>query len=215
MITRQNKHWIVMTLIGLMLVMSAGMYPTLPAEMPVQWGVDGSVTGTAPREIAVLLMPVIAVFVWAMTVLARRIDPRRDQYKKFEKTYRRLRLGIIVFLGFIHVLLLTNYDNPAIMVKLVLLAVCALIVVIGNEITRVEQTWFFGIRTPWTLDDERVWKRTHRVGARWMVAVGIINMVSVLLLPLPWIVPLLIATVLGLSIGLMVYSWWLHSKLNP
>lgn len=28
------------------------------------------------------------------------------------------------------------------------------------------QNWFIGIRTPWTLSSERVWDKTHKIGAK-------------------------------------------------
>ena len=40
---------------------------------------------------------------------------------------------------------------------------------------RARPNWWFGIRTPWTLSNDRVWERTHRVGGYLLVAVGIVT----------------------------------------
>jgi uncharacterized membrane protein len=36
-----------------------------------------------------------------------------------------------------------------------------------------ERNWFIGIRTPWTLSSERVWKRTNRLGGKLFRIAGI------------------------------------------
>ena len=78
---------------------------------------------------------------------------------------------------------------------------------LGIELGRLRQTWFVGNRTPWTLADERVWRITHRVGARFYVALGIVNMVMIFLLPMPAAGYFLLVTMLAVSFGLIGYSY--------
>ncbi len=63
-----------------------------------------------------------------------------------------------------------------------------------------------GIRTPWTLDNERVWRATHRVGGRTFVAAGIIVMLSALLPPAARTGAIVLAAALGAGVPL-VYSY--------
>jgi len=49
---------------------------------------------------------------------------------------------------------------------LVLAAVAGLFYYIGFVLERAECNWFVGIRTPWTLESDAVWQRTHRLGGR-------------------------------------------------
>jgi uncharacterized membrane protein len=42
-----------------------------------------------------------------------------------------------------------------------------------------KRNWFIGIRTPWTMSDENVWDRTHKVGGRLFKIIGIIAMLGV------------------------------------
>ena len=34
----------------------------------------------------------------------------------------------------------------------------------GVLMGKAQSNWFIGIRTPWTLSDNRVWEQTHRIG---------------------------------------------------
>jgi uncharacterized membrane protein len=46
----------------------------------------------------------------------------------------------------------------------------ALFAMLGNYFQTVRPNYFIGIRTPWTLENEQVWKNTHRLGGRlWIV----------------------------------------------
>ncbi|WP_420488190.1 SdpI family protein [Gottfriedia acidiceleris] len=37
----------------------------------------------------------------------------------------------------------------------------------------VRSNYFIGVRTPWTLSNENVWKKTHRVSGRLFMIVGL------------------------------------------
>jgi uncharacterized membrane protein len=45
---------------------------------------------------------------------------------------------------------------------------------------KVRRNSYVGIRTPWTLADERVWNATHRLGAKTMVLGGLIGLILAL-----------------------------------
>jgi uncharacterized membrane protein len=199
--------WIIPVSIALMLLVGIILYPGLPEQLPRQWGFDGQVTSTWPKLQAILFPPFLALAIWGMFYILPKVDPRREQYAKFEPTYWRLQQAIVVFLFGMQVITLTQYDNAQLVNKFILFAVALLMAFLGNEMGRIRQTWFVGIRTPWTLADERVWKITHRAGARFYVAAGILNMLIVLLLPMPAAGIFLVVTMLAVSFGLIGYSY--------
>jgi uncharacterized membrane protein len=199
--------WIIPSAIALMLLVGIILYPGLPEQLPRQWGFDGQVISTWPKWQAVLFPPFLALVIWGMMTVMPKIDPRREQYAKFAPSYRRIQQAMVVGLFGIQVIVLTQYDNAQLLNKFLLFGLALLLAFLGNEMGRFRQTWFVGIRTPWTLADERVWKITHRVGARFYVAVGILNMLMVLVLPMPAAGIFLIVTMLAVSFGLIGYSY--------
>ncbi|HEX3407801.1 MAG TPA: SdpI family protein, partial [Caulobacteraceae bacterium] len=48
-----------------------------------------------------------------------------------------------------------------------------LLVLIGAVLGRVPPNSLVGVRTPWTLADERVWRRTHYLTGRLMALAGV------------------------------------------
>lgn len=199
--------WIIPAAIAAMLLIGLVLYPSLPEELPRQWGFDGQVSAYWPKLQAILFPPFLAAVIGGLTYILPKIDPRREQYAKFAPTYWRVQQATVIALLGIQIITLTQYDNPQMLNKFMLFAIALLLTFMGNELGRIRQTWFFGIRTPWTLADERVWRTTHRVGARFYVAVGVLNMLMALLLPMPAAGIFLLVTLLGVSFGLMAYSY--------
>ena len=79
-------------------------------------------------------------------------------------------------------------------------------VLVGNA----EKNWSIGIRTPWTMSSDEVWKKTHRLGGRLFRACGIASLAGLLLPDLAFYFVLF--PVLGVSIFLYVYSYLEYRK---
>src|SRR2546422_10890198 len=60
--------------------------------------------------------------------------------------------------------MINGLGRPVAMSRLMPVAMGLLFVVLGNSLSRVQPTWFVGIRTPWTLSSDTVWRKTHRPG---------------------------------------------------
>ena len=86
-------------------------------------------------------------------------------------------------------------------------AIMAAMAVLMPVLPRARPNWMFGIRTPWTLSNERVWERTHRFGGYLMFAAGVVVLVGALIVQGAASSWLIIASVLATSIGSMAYSY--------
>jgi len=51
--------------------------------------------------------------------------------------------------------------------------VCLLLALLGNLMGKVRRNFYIGVRTPWTLANERVWNATHRFAGKTLVAGGL------------------------------------------
>ena len=71
--------------------------------------------------------------------------------------------------------------------------------------------FFIGIKTPWTLSSEEVWRKTHRLGSKIMMIGGIVIMISAFL-PGMWKVISLLSVVAVLVVGTMGYSYVAYKK---
>jgi len=93
----------------------------------------------------------------------------------------------------------------------VLLMVGLIWMVIGNFLGQVRFNYFFGIRTPWTLADEEVWRRTHRLAAPLWVIAGGLMLISAFL-PGWMSVGVLVAAIILTAMIPAVYSLIVYRK---
>jgi uncharacterized membrane protein len=83
-----------------------------------------------------------------------------------------------------------------------------LLIVTGNYLSKVRSNFFIGIRTPWTLSSDIAWRKTHRVGGRVLLLLGLA------LIPLAFYLDsatnfwLTGAAVVATSLILVIYSYF-------
>jgi len=83
----------------------------------------------------------------------------------------------------------------------------ALFLVLGNVLPRARSNWMFGIRTPWTLTNDRVWERTHRMGGVVFVIAGLLLMLMALVAPSAG-VPVIVAVSVLVAVVPIAYSYY-------
>lgn len=110
----RNKLVAVITT-GLMLLVSALLYPDLPSEVSMHWNVSGEVDTTASKDIAVLTLPLITILLSALFEFA--VSSKRE-----------LAVGslcMILLVGLHTMLLLVNigYNIPIVPITLFLVAI--------------------------------------------------------------------------------------------
>lgn len=189
-------------------VLASGYYyPQLPAEMASHWNAAGEVDGTMPKLWGTFLFPLLIAGLAVLLEVAPRIDPRRENYEAFGGAYRGFVLLILGFLLYVHLLVLwwnlgLRFDLATAMIP----ALAVLYFAIGVLVERAEPNWFVGIRTPWTLSDDRVWERTHERSARLFKLAGVLAMVGVVA-PTEYAVLFIVGPVLVASLYAVAYSY--------
>ncbi len=162
--------------IAAMLAVSAWAYPRLPnAPIAVHWGIDGRPNGYAGKTLALLLMPLIAVGISMLMAVVPLTMPRRSRLERSALPYAVTWIGVLLVLEICHVAMLAKGMGASFdIARPITFAVAVLTLAIGNYMGKIRYNYVFGMRTPWTLSDERVWDKTHRLVGRWMVALGVV-----------------------------------------
>jgi len=186
-------------------------YPGLPDQIPSHWNSAGEVDGYLPKFWGVLVIPVVMIAFTALFALIPRIDPLRANYQKFQMYYEGFILVFAVFLLLIQLqILLWGLGYPISPNLLLPLIMGALFIYLGFLIEHAEPNWFVGIRTPWTMSSERVWKKTHTLGGTLFKIAGIVTMVGVVFGKYSlWFV---LVPILVVSISLVIYSYLAFRK---
>jgi uncharacterized membrane protein len=189
-------------------------YPRLPPRVATHWSFSGAPDGYSSKLLAAAMLPLMILAMRALLSVLPRIDPKGANYQKFASTYWLICNGVIAFMAVIHLAILAyGLGAPVRMDRVAAVGVGVLLIVIGNYLTRVEPNWFIGIRTPWTLSSERVWRRTHRVGG-WILVAGGLLIVLTVFVPAGAGMPILLATIALVAVVPVVlsYIWWRRER---
>jgi uncharacterized membrane protein len=187
-------------------------YPRLPAEVATHFDLQGDANGWSSRLAAVLLVPALALAFAGIAVVLPRIDPRRPNYALFTPTYWTLINALLFLLGAIHVLVLGKALGWQVdMGRVASLGVGGMFVLIGNLMTRLRPNWFMGIRTPWTLSSDEVWRKTHRFGGV-AFAISGLCVAATALIDAPYARYGAFALVIAAALGSVVYSYLLWKR---
>ncbi|WP_280166200.1 SdpI family protein [Priestia aryabhattai] len=177
-----KKHVFPLSITLLTLVAWLVALPHLPATMPIHWGANGEADGFATKINAMILTVGIMVFIYFVIAFVPRIDPRKENYKYFSKTYNILLNAVLLLFFFVNmstILQGLGYNVPMSYIAPIMAGL--VFIIIGNYLQRVRSNYFMGIRTPWTLSNETVWKKTHRLSGKIFFIGGLLILISAFL----------------------------------
>jgi len=190
-------------------------WPQLPEQVVTHWGVNGQPNGWSSPTFAAFLMPGMMALLTLIFAALPGIDPLKKNYEFHGSVYFLLVNVLVGFLAAIQVLVLGSAlgwpldINAAIPVLL-----GALFLFIGNLLPRIRPNWFMGIRTPWTLSSERVWRKTHRVGGYAFTLAGLV-LLGMAFVPMGGkSTTIMLAVILPIVLWPVVYSYleWRREK---
>jgi uncharacterized membrane protein len=207
----RKAEWFLFIMVLASFLIGAVLYPSMPSQVVSHWNAAGQPNGSMPRVWGVFALPIVFLFVAVILFFLPRIDPKRKNIEKFRKYFDYFIIAFAIFFYYLYLLtLIWNMNDGFNMTSALIPALAALFYLIGFFLPHTEPNWTIGIRTPWTLSSERVWKKTHEIGGlafkicAIFILFGVIFPTAMLWLIL---VPLLIT-----AVGLVVYSYLLYRK---
>jgi uncharacterized membrane protein len=189
-------------------LLSVSVYPRLPDSMAVHWGIDGTPNGWMPRPFGAFFAPVFMLVLGQFLRLVSRIDPRADGNPRASRAYETIVVSVLLLLFACHGIVLAvalGYSVPV--ARLVPALVGALFIAIGSVMPRLQPNRWYGVRTPWTLSDDQVWVRTHRLAGASMTGAGISMIVAAFALPVSLGLPVVIGAAVAAVVGPAFYSY--------
>jgi len=171
----RKSEIIILGIILLSFTVGVCFYPQMPEKMASHWDARGQVDGYMSKFWGLFLMPLISVGLFLLFIAIPKTDPLKHNVEKFRKHYDEFVVLIIAFLFYLY--LLTIFWNAGIrfnMIQLLTPALGILFYYCGILTENAKRNWFIGIRTPWTLSNERVWEKTHKIGGKLFKIAGLI-----------------------------------------
>lgn len=191
-----------------MVIFGIGVYDLLPEQVPMHWNIAGEVDGYGDRWLALLFGPVVCSVLWLLALILPKLLPRLSIASQSHPVIYFFLNTTIFFQCVVHVVILIYALGWQISVAWILIMVSGLLLaLLGNECSRLPPNWVVGIRTPWTLSNSEVWRRTNRVGGRLLVMTGLATVLASLFFPLNLALLMLVATSISTAVFLIWYSY--------
>ena len=208
----KKSDLIVIGVSALSLAGIAAIYPRFPETVPVHWNFASVPDSWGPRW-TILLMGALPLAVYLLMKLGPRFDPRKEAFLRHAAAYSVLTAVIsLCFVPITWIVALASLGIPVDVGVLVRIVIGVLFVVIGNFLGKFRPNYFVGIRTPWTLTDPEVWRKTHRRGGWTFVAMGAAMLASVAVPHSALAAALVFASILGGVAYLFIYSYLEYRK---
>ena len=203
---------ILILIAALSLAGTVAAYFFLPDSIPVHWNFEGKIDSWGPRW-SIIAMGLLPLGTALLMAWLPRIDPRREAYERHAKTYEILQVLIVLILtGIVWITAAAGLGLAVDVSAAIRVMIGLLFLGIGNFLGRLKRNYFVGIKTPWTLADDEVWRRTHRRGAVVFMVIGACFLLSLAFRP-GWIlgVVTLVPTILGI-VYVFAYSWYVWKE---
>ena len=187
------------------------LYPKFPDQVPVHWGIDGEVDRYSSKT-SVLFLAAVPLFICILFYLIPMIDPRRKNYRYHTKAYHvclSLTVLLLIVFNWVSSLIALGYQFD--ISQIIVFGIGILFVGLGTYMPQIRPNYYFGVRTPWAIENPWVWKKTQRMG-------GILFMImGVTLLPFSFLPDsILFAVLMGMLFGSMglvyLYSYLMFLK---
>ncbi len=202
---------IILGIIILSFAVGIYFYPQMPDKMASHWNIQGEVDAYISRFWGLFLIPIISIGLLALFVLIPKIDPLKENIKRFRKHFDGFIVLIMIFLFYIYLLtVLWNIGIRFNMAQLMIPALGILFYYCGILVENAKRNWFIGIRTPWTLSNEKVWDKTNRIGGKLFKVTGIIAFLGIFLPK--YTIFFVIIPVISIAVYTVIYSYFEYQK---
>lgn len=181
-------------------------------DIPVHWNINGEIDGYG-SSMTLLIFPSVSMIVTLLLYFIPNIDPKGDNIKKSGPILSITMILITVLMLGIVIIMIRAINGSDIfaLTSFVSLIIGMLFIAIGYYAPSIKHNYTMGIRTPWTLHSETVWKKTHDVSKNWFIASGTLFIFGMFLkTPYDLVIPLIFMAVV--MIGIVVYSYMLFKE---
>ena len=202
--------WLAVTIFSLW-----ARYQLPDAPIATHFGVDGQPNGYMPRNVALAFGPALMLVIGLLLWILPALSPKGASLKRSQSAFDAAQLAIIAFLALVHIVVVLKALGVQMDITSILsLGAGFLFLIIGNLLPKTRFNYFMGVRTPWTLSDERVWDRTHRLAGPLFMLAGLVIILAACLLPQSWQMNVLLCATLGAAFVACAYSYLVAKRLR-
>lgn len=141
----------------------------LPEKVPMHWNGAGEIDRYGDKKELVVTLFMLVGITYFVFLIIPSIDPKQKLQNMGNKL-NNLRMILTLLMSGLAVFILYSVQQKTSNPSFVLAIIGLLFAFLGNYFKTIKPNYFIGIKTPWTLENEEVWKKTHLMGGKlWFV----------------------------------------------
>lgn len=155
-------------------------YTRLPARIPIHFDINNQPDDYASKNFVIFLMPLLMILLHLICCGAENVsDSSKSNPKQVKWIVRLIIPTITIIMECITVMFVLEMLTDIGLICLLMIGV--LMILLGNYMPKTRPNLTFGIKLPWTVTNEEVWRKTHRLAGWLMVLGGIITIAAAFL----------------------------------
>ena len=163
------KELILWILIVIPFIYLSLIWENLPSQVPTHFDIAGNPNDWSEKSSLPYMIGALGIGSYLLMLLIPYFDPKNKIAQMGEKYYS-LRFIMTIFMSAISFYLLYVSNKSEINPNLLIAMIGAFYLFLGNYLQTVKPNYFIGIRTPWTLENEETWRKTHKLGGKlWLI----------------------------------------------
>ena len=212
---RLSKEALLLLIAAAPIVYMLLIWDQLPESIPTHFNLAGEADSYSSKRTAAFFIAGSNLFIYVLMLITPKLDPK-GKIMNMGANYASLRMIMQLFLAAISAYIvyagqMGEMQNPNLLMVIIGISLALL----GNYFQVLRQNYFIGIKTPWTLENETVWNKTHKLGGILWVIGGILIAITAFFITATK--PFMIVGGILLAIMTLVpvaYSYLLHQKLR-
>lgn len=204
-----------MALIGLTFIFGLVLQPLLPAQLPTHWDVAGFPTSFISRDFILYFGPGLALALYLVMLRLPHADPLRRNIAASGDAPFWIRLAVVTFILILYLFFLGAAVGawPAKLNAVLTIDFSYLFFMFGQHLPQLKRNYFYGVRTPWTLESNHTWRKTHVMAGHVFILLSVLNLAGVLVPA--WSFWLTLLLIILAALGLSWYSSRIYHQEFP
>lgn len=196
------------------LVYLGSVWNSLPENVPIHWNLEGEIDNWGSKYTLIGLVFLMPILTYILMLVVPKIDPKK-RIEAMGGKYDQFKFIVVAFMSVLSIFIIYISKNQKLSSPSIIFVLLGILFVsLGNYFKVLKQNYFIGIKTPWTLENEEVWKLTHLLAGKMWVIGGLVVVILSLLLPENINFYFFMSITAIISIVPIVYSYFIYKKLK-
>jgi len=211
---KYSKEVVFIILIAIPFMYLAFLWEDLPDKIAIHFDFEGNPDNWTTKNLIIYLLLALGIGTYLLMLFIPKFDPKK-KIEQMGGKYYSLRLLMTFFMTIISIYILYSGNGDKVNPSFLIAITGSFDMVFGNYLQTVKPNYFIGIRTPWALENEQTWKKTHRLAGRmWMLA-GLVILIISFIIKNNYLLGILFASITFIIVIVpIIYSYTEFKKLK-